>query len=158
MGFLRKFQSPPGETPLEPNHLKKAGLKTTLPRVRILRLLEANAQRHMTAEEVYKTLLDAGEDIGIGTVYRVLTQFEAAGLINRHHFEGSQSFFELDKGIHHDHLLCVRCGRIEEFIDETIEKRQRLIADHFGFTMTDHSLYIYGVCSACGGGASSGPE
>ena len=103
----------------------------------------------MTAENVYKALLDAGEDIGVGTVYRVLTQFESAGLINRHYFEGTQSFFELDEGTHHDHLLCVKCGRIEEFVDPTIEKRQSLIAEQFGFTMTDHSLYIYGVCEGC---------
>ncbi|VFM96441.1 MAG: Fur family transcriptional regulator, ferric uptake regulator [Candidatus Kentron sp. G] len=134
---------------MEPNDLKKVGLKTTLPRVRILQILEENAQRHMTAEDVYKALLDAGEDIGIGTIYRVLTQFESAGLISRHHFEGTQSFFELDQGTHHDHLLCVQCGRIEEFVDRTIEERQRLIAEQFGFTMTDHNLYIYGVCEEC---------
>nr|VFK53975.1 MAG: Fur family transcriptional regulator, ferric uptake regulator [Candidatus Kentron sp. TUN]VFK56011.1 MAG: Fur family transcriptional regulator, ferric uptake regulator [Candidatus Kentron sp. TUN] len=134
---------------MELDDLKKAGLKTTLPRIRILQLLEENGQRHMSAEDVYKALLDAGEEIGIGTIYRVLTQFESAGLINRHHFEGNQSVFELDEGAHHDHLLCVRCGCIEEFIDETIEQRQRLIAERFGFTMTDHSLYIYGVCAKC---------
>nr|VFJ86430.1 MAG: Fur family transcriptional regulator, ferric uptake regulator [Candidatus Kentron sp. H]VFJ88303.1 MAG: Fur family transcriptional regulator, ferric uptake regulator [Candidatus Kentron sp. H]VFJ95522.1 MAG: Fur family transcriptional regulator, ferric uptake regulator [Candidatus Kentron sp. H] len=134
---------------VEPDDLKKVGLRTTLPRIRILQILEENAQPHMTAENVYKALLEAGEDIGIGTVYRVLTQFESAGLINRHYFEGAQSVFELDQGIHHDHLLCVKCGRIEEFMDDTIEERQRLIAEQFGFTMTDHSLHIYGVCEAC---------
>jgi len=134
---------------LKLDHLKKAGLKTTLPRTRILQVLDDNAQRHMSAEDVYKALLDAGEEIGIGTIYRVLTQFESAGLINRLHFEGAQSVFELDQGTHHDHLLCVRCGSIEEFIDDTIEERQRLIAERFGFTMTDHSLYIYGVCAKC---------
>nr|VFK22154.1 MAG: Fur family transcriptional regulator, ferric uptake regulator [Candidatus Kentron sp. MB]VFK27767.1 MAG: Fur family transcriptional regulator, ferric uptake regulator [Candidatus Kentron sp. MB]VFK74427.1 MAG: Fur family transcriptional regulator, ferric uptake regulator [Candidatus Kentron sp. MB] len=135
---------------MERDNLKKVGLKTTLPRIRILQVLEENAQRHMSAEGVYKALLEAGEEIGIGTIYRVLTQFESAGLINRLHFEGSQSVFELDQGSHHDHLLCVRCDSIEEFIDETIEERQRLIAERFGFTMTDHSLHIYGVCAKCG--------
>nr|VFK36715.1 MAG: Fur family transcriptional regulator, ferric uptake regulator [Candidatus Kentron sp. SD]VFK40274.1 MAG: Fur family transcriptional regulator, ferric uptake regulator [Candidatus Kentron sp. SD] len=134
---------------MEFDNLKKAGLKTTVPRMRILQVLEENAQRHMSAEDVYKALLDTGEEIGIGTVYRVLTQFESAGLINRLNFEGAQSVFELDEGAHHDHLLCVRCGSIAEFIDETIEQRQRIIAQRFGFSMTDHSLYIYGVCAKC---------
>jgi len=134
---------------LKHSNLKDVGLKTTLPRIRILQILEKDAQRHMSAEDVYKALLDSGEDIGIGTVYRVLTQFESAGLVNRHHFEGTQSVFELDQGAHHDHLLCVKCGHIEEFIDETIEERQRIIAKRFGFTMTDHNLYIYGVCAKC---------
>ena len=129
--------------------LKKAGLKATLPRIRILDILEANEERHMSAEDVYKALLEAGEDIGLATVYRVLTQFESAGLITRHHFEGGHSIFELDQGGHHDHILCVRCGRIEEFVDETIERRQRTIAEEHGFAMTDHSLYIYGVCAKC---------
>nr|VFK41494.1 MAG: Fur family transcriptional regulator, ferric uptake regulator [Candidatus Kentron sp. TC]VFK42689.1 MAG: Fur family transcriptional regulator, ferric uptake regulator [Candidatus Kentron sp. TC]VFK57067.1 MAG: Fur family transcriptional regulator, ferric uptake regulator [Candidatus Kentron sp. TC] len=134
---------------MEFDNLKKAGLKTTVPRMRILQVLEENAQRHMSAEDVYKALLDAREEIGIGTIYRVLTQFESAGLIKRLHFEGAQSVFELHEGVHHDHLLCVRCGSIEEFIDETIEQRQRIIAERFGFSITDHSLYIYGVCAKC---------
>lgn len=129
--------------------LKKAGLKATLPRIRILDILESNGRHHMSAEEVYKALLESGEDIGLATVYRVLTQFEAAGLVVRHHFEGGQSVFEVDEGAHHDHMLCVRCGRIEEFIDEVIEERQRRVAVRMGFTMTDHSLYIYGVCPRC---------
>nr|VFK15654.1 MAG: Fur family transcriptional regulator, ferric uptake regulator [Candidatus Kentron sp. LFY] len=137
---------------MELDNLKKVGLKTTVPRMRILQVLADNPQRHMSAEDVYKALLDAGEEIGIGTIYRVLTQFESAGLINRLHFEGAQSVFELDQGSHHDHLLCARCGSIEEFIDETIEQRQRTIAERFGFTMTDHSLYIYGVCPKCSRG------
>nr|VFJ65767.1 MAG: Fur family transcriptional regulator, ferric uptake regulator [Candidatus Kentron sp. FW] len=131
------------------DNLKKAGLKTTLPRVRILQILEEDTQRHMSAEDVYKALLDANEEIGIGTIYRVLTQFESAGLVNRHNFEGVQSVFELDDGDHHDHLLCVRCGSIEEFFDETIEQRQHIIAEQHGFTMTDHSLCIYGICAKC---------
>ncbi|MDX1251194.1 MAG: ferric iron uptake transcriptional regulator [Gammaproteobacteria bacterium] len=129
--------------------LKKAGLKATLPRVKILEILEKNAQRHMSAEDVYKTLLDTGEDVGLATVYRVLTQFEAAGLVARHHFEGGQSVFEINQGEHHDHILCVSCGKVDEFFDETIEQRQRAIAKKAGYEMTDHSLYIYGICNEC---------
>lgn len=134
---------------MEHGDLKKAGLKATLPRIRILDILESNQQRHMSAEDVYKALLEAGEDVGLATVYRVLTQFEAAGLVVRHHFEGGHSVFEVDQGDHHDHILCVKCGRIEEFVDEVIEERQRRIADRAGFEMTDHSLYIYGICANC---------
>lgn len=134
--------------------LKKAGLKATIPRIRILEILEHNDQRHLRAEDVYRALLDAGEDVGLATVYRVLTQFEAAGLVVRHHFEGAHSVFELDHGRHHDHLVCEQCGRIEEFVDTIIEKRQRRIAEKAGFSMTDHSLYIYGVCPKCRRGQS----
>jgi Fur family ferric uptake transcriptional regulator len=135
---------------VETQDLKKAGLKATLPRMRILHMLETSDRRHFSAEDVYKTLLDTGEDVGLATIYRVLTQFESAGLVTRHHFEGGHSVFELNKGVHHDHLVCVRCGKVEEFSDEVIEKRQRAIAERFGFSMTDHSLYIYGVCAGCG--------
>lgn len=134
---------------METQDLKKAGLKATLPRMRILHLLESSDRRHVSAEDVYKALLDAGEDIGLATIYRVLTQFESAGLVMRHHFEGAHSVFELNRGTHHDHLVCVRCGWIEEFNDEVIEERQRTIAERFGFSMTDHALYIYGVCARC---------
>ncbi|MEJ2609039.1 MAG: ferric iron uptake transcriptional regulator [Candidatus Thiodiazotropha sp.] len=126
--------------------IRKAGLKVTLPRVKILELLENSTQRHVSAEDVYKLLLDRGEEIGLATVYRVLTQFEAAGLVTRHHFEGGHAVFELDRGGHHDHLVCVVCGRVEEFVDATIEKRQREIAKERGFEMIDHSLIIYGYC------------
>lgn len=136
---------------VENQDLKKAGLKATLPRIRILQILENNNQRHMSAEDVYKALLDAGEDVGLATIYRVLTQFESAGLVTRHHFEGGHSVFELNEGAHHDHILCVSCGRIEEFVDEIIEERQEKIAERLGFSMTDHSLYIYGVCPRCQG-------
>lgn len=132
--------------------LKKAGLKATLPRLKILQMLENSDTRHLSAEDVYKALLDSGEDVGLATVYRVLTQFEGAGLVMRHHFESGHSVFELNEGRHHDHLLCVRCGRVEEFFDETIEARQRQIAERFDFDITDHSLYIYGVCGNCRGG------
>jgi Fur family ferric uptake transcriptional regulator len=134
---------------VESSDLKRVGLKATLPRLKILAILEQKKQLHMSAEDVYKALLESGDDVGLATVYRVLTQFESAGLVSRHHFEGGHSVFELDEGKHHDHLLCVKCGKIEEFVDETIEKRQKLIADKFGFNMTDHSLYIYGVCAKC---------
>ncbi len=134
---------------MDTQSLKKAGLKATLPRLKILDILESSDTHHLTAEDVYKALLESGEDVGLATVYRVLTQFEQAGLITRHHFEGGQSVFELDQGKHHDHILCVKCGRVDEFLDPTIEERQKAIADKFGYSMTDHSLYIYGVCKAC---------
>jgi len=130
-------------------NLKKVGLKVTLPRLKILEILGKSTQRHMSAEDVYKALLGAGEDIGLATVYRVLTQFETAGLVERHNFEGGQAVFELSEGDHHDHLLCIKCGRVDEFVDETIEKRQHSIAEKFGYRITDHCLYIYGVCPDC---------
>jgi len=134
---------------MESNDLKKAGLKATLPRIKILKFLEETDARHMSAEEVYKALLDSGEEVGLATVYRVLTQFEAAGLVSRHHFEGDHSVFELNDGEHHDHILCVKCGRVDEFLDEVIEARQHAIAKEYGYSITDHSLYIYGVCTNC---------
>ncbi|HHM05528.1 MAG TPA: ferric iron uptake transcriptional regulator [Gammaproteobacteria bacterium] len=129
--------------------LKKAGLKATLPRIKILEILEKNRDAHLRAEDVYKALLESGEDVGLATVYRVLTQFEAAGLVSRHHFEGGHAVFELDQGEHHDHILCIGCGRVDEFVDDLIEQRQRDIATKAGYSMTDHSLYIYGLCEAC---------
>ncbi len=134
---------------MESQDLKKVGLKATLPRLRILQLLEHSRQRHMSAEDVYKALLDVGEDVGLATVYRVLTQFEAAGLVIRHHFENGLSVFELNEGQHHDHLLCIKCGHIVEFFDHAIEKRQRAIAQQHGFDITDHCLHLYGVCPNC---------
>jgi len=134
---------------MDSNELKRAGLKATLPRMKILEFLENSKVRHMSAEDVYKALLESGEEVGLATVYRVLTQFEAAGLVVRHHFEGGQSVFEMEQGEHHDHILCVKCGKVDEFIDETIEERQRVIAKDKGYTITDHSLYIYGVCGDC---------
>ncbi|MCW8933042.1 MAG: ferric iron uptake transcriptional regulator [Gammaproteobacteria bacterium] len=129
--------------------LKKAGLKATLPRLKILELLENGDSRHVSAEDVYKKLLGLGEDVGLATVYRVLTQFETAGLVSRHHFEGGHSVFELNQGSHHDHLVCDKCGKVEEFFEETIEKCQNKVAEKLGFKITDHSLYIYGVCPDC---------
>jgi Fur family ferric uptake transcriptional regulator len=127
--------------------IRKAGLKVTLPRMKILEILEENAQRHMTAEDVYKELLARDEEIGLATVYRVLTQFEAAGLAERHHFEGGQAVFELNRGEHHDHIVCLSCGKVEEFVDETIEKCQAKIARKHGFNIADHSLILYGECT-----------
>jgi len=137
------------EPDLETKDLKQAGLKATLPRIKILTLLEENTVRHVSAEDVYKTLLEAGEDLSLATVYRVLTQFEQAGLVTRHHFEGGHSVFELNEGGHHDHILCVKCGRVDEFVDTVIEDRQKKIAAEKGYNMTDHSLYIFGICQSC---------
>ena len=131
---------------METQDLKKAGLKATLPRIRILQILESSAQRHMTAEDVYKALLEADEDVGLATVYRVLTQFESAELVVRHHFESGQAVFELNQGGHHDHIVCAQCGKIVEFVDPTIENRQRRVAEKAGFRIRDHSLIIYGDC------------
>ena len=134
---------------MENMQLKKAGLKVTHPRVKILHILEHCEKRHISAEEVYKLLLAADEDVGLATVYRVLTQFEGAGIVTRHHFEGGHSVFELESGEHHDHLVCVSCGKVEEFQDEIIEERQIILAKDKGFTLTDHSLYLYGKCPDC---------
>lgn len=134
---------------MDNSNLKKAGLKVTLPRLKILEILEKAKSHHLRAEDIYRTLLDAGEEIGLATVYRVLTQFEAAGLVVKHYFEGGHSVFELDHGTHHDHLVCVECGRVEEFVDEMIEMRQQEIAVKAGYVMTDHSLTIYGLCKKC---------
>lgn len=131
------------------DELKKAGLKVTLPRLKILQILEKAAEHHLSAEGIYRELLDSGEDIALATVYRVLTQFEEAGLIIRHHFEGDLAVYELDHGDHHDHLVCVKCGAVEEFIDNVIEQRQQEIAKQAGFSITDHSLNIYGICKNC---------
>lgn len=127
--------------------LKNAGLKATLPRLKILELFERSKERHLSAEDVYKILINTGEDVGLATVYRVLTQFEEAGLLSRHHFESGKAVFEINEGTHHDHIVCVKCGRVEEFYDEEIEKRQQQAAESRGFTMQEHSLMIYGICS-----------
>lgn len=131
---------------MESEELRNAGLKVTTPRLKILGLLENAKERHMTADTIYRLLHENGEEIGLATVYRALAQFEAAGLITRHHFEGGQTVFELERGPHHDHIVCVRCGRVEEFYDKTIEERQREIADKLGFTLSDHALTLYGEC------------
>jgi Fur family ferric uptake transcriptional regulator len=126
--------------------LKTSGLKATLPRLKILNLFETSGVRHMTAEDVYKLLLKEGMDIGLATIYRVLTQFEHAGILIRHHFEGGKAVFELNEGIHHDHLVCVQCGHVEEFHDPEIERRQVKIAKERGFNLHEHSLQLYADC------------
>jgi len=135
---------------MESQDLRSAGLKVTGPRLKMLELLENTHGRHLTAEAIYRQLLEAGEEIGLATVYRALTQFEAAGLVTRHHFEGGQAVFELERGPHHDHIVCIRCGRVEEFNDEAIEKRQRAIAEKLGFKLRDHTLTLYGECGRPG--------
>jgi len=130
-----------------PHDLKTIGLKATLPRLKILNLFETTEVRHLTAEDVYKMLLKEGMDIGLATIYRVLTQFEHAGLLIRHHFEGGKAVFELNRGGHHDHLVCIQCGRVEEFYDAEIEKRQVKIAKERGFHIHEHSLQLYADCT-----------
>jgi Fur family ferric uptake transcriptional regulator len=134
---------------MESNDLKKAGLKVTLPRMKILDLMESSKVRHQSAEDIYQALRDEGEEVGLATVYRVLTQFEAAGLVTRHHFEGGQAVFELNREGHHDHIVCVGCGKVEEFVDEIIESQQAKIAEKKGYVITDHSLILYGKCPEC---------
>ena len=131
---------------MESQDLRNAGLKVTLPRLKILEMLENSPNRHLSAEEIYRQLKEMSEDIGLATVYRVLTQFEAAGLVTRHHFEGGHAVFELERGHHHDHIVCVDCGQVSEFEDETIEMRQRARARELGFRLIEHSLIMYGEC------------
>ena len=130
----------------ESKDLRNIGLKATLPRLKVLDLFQHSAERHLSAEDVYKMLLNENADIGLATVYRVLTQFEQAGLLVRHHFESGKSVFELNEGGHHDHLVCMQCGRVEEFYDAEIERRQAKIAKDRGFNIHDHSLHLYADC------------
>lgn len=131
---------------MEGKDLRKAGLKVTLPRLKILDILEGSAMRHLSAEDIYKSLIESREDIGLATVYRVLTQFEAAGLVTRHHFEDGMAVFELNHGVHHDHIVCLDCGRVEEFFDGGIEERQDAVARRLGFEIRHHALVMYGHC------------
>ena len=133
--------------PPNPADLKSSGLKATLPRLKILEIFQNSSVRHMSAEDVYKQLLADNLDVGLATVYRVLTQFEQAGLLSRNHFESGKAVFELDQGSHHDHLVCLDCGRVEEFFDEEIERRQHRIAEEQGFKLTEHALALYGNCT-----------
>jgi len=128
---------------VEPRHLKKAGLKVTHPRKRILEILESQRNKHLTADDIYRRLVNAGEEIGLATVYRVLSQFESAGLVVKHNFESGQAYYELDSGEHHDHMVCVETGKVIEFISEEIEAAQKKIADAHGYDIEDHSLVIY---------------
>lgn len=131
------------------HELRKAGLKVTTPRLKILAFMEQAKPHHLSAESIHQQLKEQGDDVGLATVYRVLIQFEAAGLIRRHHFEGDFSVFEIEQGHHHDHMVCERCGIVKEFYDETIEKRQVEIAHASGFSMTEHHHTIYGICQHC---------
>ena len=140
--------------------LKSAGLKATLPRLKIINLFETSKVRHLTAEDVYRLLLAEGLDIGLATVYRVLTQFEQAGILSRSHFEGGKAVFELNEGQHHDHLVCLDCGKVEEFFDAEIEKRQQAVAKAKGFAISDHALSLYATCTKdkCPNRPASGPR
>lgn len=131
------------------DELKSTGLKATLPRLKILEIFQKGAQRHMTAEDVFRVLLDERSDIGLATVYRVLTQFEQAGILIRSNFESGKAIYELDEGQHHDHFVCTSCGKVEEFYDAEIEKRQNMIAKEKGWVIQDHSMALYGQCAAC---------
>ena len=127
--------------------LKKAGLKVTLPRLKILQILQEPENQHISAEDVYKILIEQGEEIGLATVYRVLNQFDDAGILNRHHFEGGKSVFEISHKEHHDHLVCLKCGKVIEFEDDIIEELQEMIAKKHNIKLTHHSLYLYGECT-----------
>ena len=129
--------------------LKSTGLKATLPRLKILEIFQAGKQRHMTAEDVFRVLLDERSDIGLATVYRVLTQFEQAGILRRSNFESGKAVYELEEGQHHDHFVCTSCGKVEEFFDPEIEKRQQMIAAELGWSIQDHSMSLYGQCAEC---------
>jgi len=129
------------------DELKNSGLKATLPRIKVLEVFQNTSQRHMSAEDVFKVLLNEGADVGLATVYRVLMQFEQAGILSRNHFESGKSVFELNEGKHHDHLVCVDCGRVEEFFDAEIEKRLKAVAQSRGFELQDHALALYAVCT-----------
>jgi Fur family ferric uptake transcriptional regulator len=131
---------------VDSDEIRKAGLKVTLPRVKILEILASGGGRHMSAEDIYRRLIDQGEEIGLATVYRVLTQFEHADLVTRHHFEGGTSVFELNQGEHHDHIVCVDCGKVEEFMDCGIEQLQLDVASRLGFDIAEHNLILYGRC------------
>ncbi len=134
---------------MDSTDLKQAGLKTTLPRLRVLSVLEKSEIRHLSADEVYRSLLEDDESIGLATVYRVLTQFEDAGLVIRHNFEGGHSVFELNDADHHDHMICVKCGSVTEFFDRRIEDQQEKVAHDHGFRIQDHSLTLFGTCKHC---------
>ncbi len=152
----RSGDGPPTGSPVE--ELKTSGLKATLPRLKVLEVFQRTDRRHLAAEDVYKVLLAEGSDIGLATVYRVLMQFTQAGLLTRQHFESGRAVFELNEGRHHDHMVCLHCGRVQEFFDAAIEQRQRELAEQHGFELHDHALAMYGLCSdpACRGGGAGG--
>ncbi len=131
----------------EHSNLKKTGLKATLPRIKVLGIFENNRDKHLSAEDIFKIMMNKDEEVGLATIYRVLTQFEQSGILIRHHFESDKAVFELNEKDHHDHIVCLQCGFIKEFCDEEIEKRQNMIAEKNGFTIIEHALYIYADCS-----------
>lgn len=137
------------EQRLNSQQLKDAGLKVTLPRMKVLHILESGENQHYSAEMIYKTLINQGEEVGLATIYRVLTQFEAANIVKRHNFEGGHAVYEIAATDHHDHLVCAKCNKVEEFVDEVIEKQQEVVAERANFKILDHSLNIYGLCSDC---------
>ena len=134
---------------MQDRELREAGLKVTMPRMKVLQILEQANPHHLSAEDVYKQLMGQDEDVGLATVYRVLTQFEAAGLVHRHNFEGGPFVYELNTGDHHDHLVCVSCGSVSEFYDDLIEQQQQRVAEKYNFLLKDHNHTIYGVCERC---------
>ena len=134
---------------VESTELRKAGLKVTHPRMRILEILDSHSGKHFTAEDIYRELLEHHDDIGLATVYRVLTQFEQAGILERSHFESGKAVYELNEGKHHDHLVCTSCGKVEEFYDAEIERRQQMIAQDKGWILQDHAMSLYGLCGDC---------
>lgn len=142
-----------GGAAVDNQELRKAGLKVTVPRMKVLEILEqrldSTDHHHLTAEDIYRQLMEANSDIGLATVYRVLSQFEEAGLVTRHYFEGGQALFELNRGRHHDHIVCVQCGKVEEFVDDVIEDRQSRIANQHNFDLANHSLVLYANCRGC---------
>ncbi len=134
---------------MDAQDLKTAGLKVTLPRLKILEILEKNDNHHMSAEDIYRALITQNEEVGVATIYRVLTQFEEVGMVNKLNFDNGQSVYELSDDHHHDHLVCIKCGKIDEFSDEVIEKHQHDIAKNHNYQLTDHCLYLYGLCEDC---------
>ena len=134
---------------MDAEDLKSAGLKVTLPRLKILEVLEKSSNHHLSAEDIYRTLMEQHEEVGVATIYRVLTQFEESGIVNKLNFENNQSVYELSNVEHHDHLVCVKCSTIIEFQDDVIEQHQLQIANKYDFQLTDHSLYLYGLCKTC---------
>jgi Fur family ferric uptake transcriptional regulator len=141
-----------------PAELRNSGLKATGPRLRILELFHEGPEKHLTAEDLYRRLLDEKNEVGLATIYRVLLQFSAAGLLIRHHFDSGRAVFELNQRHHHDHMVCTACGKVEEFFDEAIERRQTTIARQYGFSIREHSLSLYGVCAACAKEGRIGPR
>ncbi len=141
--------SPICDTIMNIEDIKNAGLKVTNPRIKILEILEQSSKKHLSADDIYRELVLSGEEIGVATIYRVLTQFEQVGMVHKLNFESTGAVYELAHAEHHDHLVCIQCGKIQEFSNETIESCQTKVANEFGYQLTDHSLYLYGICPDC---------